>query len=137
MGAQLSAYTPVYKFKLEQNVSGRIISIDKIEYAVISISLKNVGLSKIDLQREGSGVKLDACEEKAAIEYAQNVKWREIGLFPVLEKHEWIESGEPIYDELLFVLPQKKFIAYRARFRIIANEIQRDVFKIIERKIPK
>jgi len=127
----------VYKFKLEQNISGRFVFSDKIEYLVISISLKNVGLSKIDIEQKGSGLQLFACEKKAAIDQAENVEWQSLRIFKVLEKHSWIESGETIQDELLIAIPKKNYIAFRARFRIISNEIQRDVFKVIERPITK
>jgi hypothetical protein len=127
----------VYKFKFEQNISGRIISIDQVEYLVISVSLINVGLSKIDIRQKGSGIELFACEKKVAIDNAKNVDWQYKGTFGVLEKHDWIESGETIQDELLIAIPKNKYIAFRAHFRIMANKVQRNAFKVLERPTTK
>jgi hypothetical protein len=127
----------VHKIKFEHNISGKVIFSDKVEYLVIEICLKNLGLSKIDIKHEGSALRVFACEEKEAIPHVQDVEWQRIRTLKVFEKHQWIESGETIQEQRLIVVPKKNYFAYRAHLRITAKNTQRDVFKVIERPITK
>lgn len=127
----------VYKHRLEQNISGKIIFSDDVEYLVIKISLKNVGLSKIDIQQKGSALRVFACEEEKEVPNTVSVKWQRLRTFPVFKKHKWIESKETVQEERLIVIPKKNYVAYKAQLKLISKKLSWNIFTIIERNISK
>jgi hypothetical protein len=49
-------------------------------------------------------------------------EWVRFATFSVFERHDWIESSEPIEDQLLVVLPPHQ-IAVKVELRIVARGI--------------
>jgi hypothetical protein len=91
----------VYRPRLEPSVSGRIAHVDGHPHLVVSLSMENVGSSKVDIDQKGTGLRLFSPELTPIATPPTQVGWMRLGTFSVFEKHGWIESGECIRDELL------------------------------------
>lgn len=79
--------------------------------------LKNVGLSKVDLDRKLSAIRLFFCTPGSSDRLA---KWPQDALFAVdaFANHEWIESGETIEDSHVFIFDNVVGQLCRAELRV-------------------
>ena len=96
----------IFHSRLELDVTGEArIRVDQAAVA-ISIKVKNVGLSRVDLRQTGSGLRILAAKKNTPMSMI-SAEWRHLGTFPVLENHAWIEPGETVGEERLVILPQE------------------------------
>jgi hypothetical protein len=94
----------VFHSRLELDVAGSAQArVDQATLA-ISIKVKNVGLSRVDIHQKGSGLRV-LNEKKSAPKGIISAEWHHLGTFPILENHSWIEPGETVGEEMLVILP--------------------------------
>ena len=102
-----------FKESLIPVVSGRFASIDGSVYLVVSIQVKNVGLSKIEFNREGSALIVFEYISSSRVEI-HTVADNKLGAFEVLDQNDrYIEPKEIIETQRLIALPNPLKIAYR------------------------
>lgn len=70
----------------------------------LRVQLKNIGSAKVQLTQRGTGVMVSRPADEQPSPPAETV-WTTLGVYGVFEKHEWIEPGETIGDDLLLRLP--------------------------------
>ena len=92
--------------RIEPTISAETLAQDSYRTLVISATIKNVGLSRVDIDHAGSAMRILAHKENFAPSQAVSAEWDLLGSFPVLEKHSWIEPGEPVREDRLIVLPK-------------------------------
>lgn len=124
----------VYKLRLEPKIFGKIIFRDGIDYLIIKIQLKNVGLYKADIEQKGTALRIFSCEPPTEIFETQRVDLERLKTFEVFNKHKWIESGETIEEQKMIAVPAKNQIAYQLQLRIISKKIEWNIFEVIERE---
>lgn len=112
----------IYRPRLEPSVSGKSFWRDQKHYLIISTRLKNVGSSKISIDKETSGVRVFLCDAFTQTTPPDEAEWVRVATFPVFEQHGWIESSELIEDQRLVVLPPNQ-IAAKLELRIVAKGI--------------
>jgi hypothetical protein len=118
----------VFISRLETSVSGEIIKIGNVSHLRISVSLKNVGSSKVELTQRGVSLnifherfRLQVPEIEAQQRRVRSVPWKYLAPFNVLERHAWIEPGETIRDQQLVELLTNDKTAYKVEFIIFAR----------------
>lgn len=112
-----------FRPRLEPGISGKVIGHGEVSYLIVTASLKNVGLSKVDIEQRGSGLRLFTCDAAPDATEAQVAEWTRIKTFSVLEDHQWIEPGESIEEQRLIVLPEDGHLAIQLELRIVSNGI--------------
>jgi hypothetical protein len=95
----------VFHRKLEVMLSGNISVNGKCAALTTFISVKNVGLSRIDIVKKGIGLRVSQTSTEITDKIV-STKWRHLGTFPILEHHSWIEPGETITECRLILLPE-------------------------------
>ena len=105
--------------------------VDGQPHLVVSLTMENVGSSKVDIKQEGTGLRLFSPELQPAAAPPDQITWMRLGSFSVFEKHGWIESGESIQDQLLITLP-KAVSAFKLEFRVVAKGIEWQARAIVE-----
>jgi hypothetical protein len=119
-----------YRLRLEPTVSGTMTSVRSGRRLIVTSRLKNVGLSKATIQQAGSALRvLTGAIELGAAQIAA-VDWTHIGTFPVFKDHGWVESGETITEQAMFVLPAQKHLPVRLELRIVSDGIEFNVMSI-------
>jgi hypothetical protein len=113
----------VYRTRLEPTASGRLVSDGESTYLIATVTLKNAGLSKVDLHQEGSGLRVFACATGPAVTDARDVEWERIGTFPIFADHRWIEPGEMISEDRMIAVPGKGHVAFLLELRIVAHKL--------------
>jgi hypothetical protein len=121
----------VYHPRLEPSLALRHFRKGELDYLIVTAVLKNIGVSKIDIQKEGTAVRLFACDELQRGRSARLVKWGRLRTVGVFEEHGWIEAAERIEDSMIFRLPPNQ-TAIRVEVRVVAKGIQWKSHAVIE-----
>lgn len=92
-----------FRPRLEIEMSGQWLKVNRTYWLQVRIRVKNIGASKVTLRQEGTGlrVRVLAAAQRPAPDYA---RWKPAGWLTVLEDHAWIEPGETVSDDLLLGL---------------------------------
>jgi len=99
----------VYRPRLELGVNCEVYSHNNnVVYLHIKATLKNLGLSKVSIDKESSSIRLYmACnldDNDSLSETAFETEWARIGTFSILDEHDWIEPTEVIQSQKMLQL---------------------------------
>jgi hypothetical protein len=111
-----------YRDRIEAEISGVTLQEGQIDYLVITVRVKNVGLSRVPIQQKGSGLrvftgKLVFPDSKIA----QELEWSSVAVISILEGHAWVEPGESVSDQRLFVLPKDSSVAVKLELQLVSE----------------
>src|SRR5829696_2323075 len=95
-----------YEMRLEPEVTGRIFTINGLDHLLAAIRLKNVGLSKVDIEQKYSGLWVLSSKPPLDTGIVKNAAWDKLAAFPIFESHESIEPDEEIKEQRLIVIPR-------------------------------
>jgi hypothetical protein len=95
----------VYRPRLKLSVHGNSLITKEQRLLLVSLTIENVGLSVVRLQKKSMLVRVLIPEASNAGSKIQKVDGKHIGTFRVFQQHEWIESNEAIGDELTLSIP--------------------------------
>ena len=121
-----------FRPRLELGVAGNAWHADYLTPVIASVQIKNVGLSKLELTQEGSGLRVLSHALAKPEKAPAVVEWEWQSTVPVFEKHKWIEPGETISDQALFALGRLDHAAIRLELRIVSHEIEWNSLTIIK-----
>jgi hypothetical protein len=111
----------LFHSRIELQINGELKIIDSFPHLILKYQVKNIGLSKVDLDKEASGIrvmKYYPVDDSIEIESAD---WKSIGSFSILDKHSWIESSETIIESSLFSIIEKNNVVYKVELRIVGK----------------
>lgn len=110
-----------FKESLTPAVSGRFASIDGVIYLIATTQIKNVGLSKIEFDREGSALILFEYNPSSQNEI-HTVADNRLTSFEVFsEKDRYIEPNEIIDGQRFIAVPGPLKLAYRLEVEIAST----------------
>jgi hypothetical protein len=112
-----------FRMRLEPSVSGVISTFDGANHLIVSISLKNVGLSKVEIEQRGSALQVLSYEAPIHIASIERASWNILKVLPVFEAHEWIEPGELVEEQHLLLTPDGTYKAFQLQLRIVSKGI--------------
>jgi hypothetical protein len=142
VGAGLFAYFKffkerVYRPRLEPVVSSQFIATDRRQFLKVRATVKNTGLSKVDISLEPSYLRVFGAT-RISPTMADEPVWDNIAILDVSDRHEWIEPGEIIAQTWLVAIPAATtYPAFRSELRLVgtANDwYAEDVTVISEQK---
>jgi hypothetical protein len=111
-----------FKESLVPGVRGKLLFIKDVQYLIVTTQIKNVGLSKIEFNREGSALIVFQCEYSAGAEI-HTVIDNKLGSFDVLHENDrYIEPNELIEDQRFIALPGRQKLAYRLEVQITSTD---------------
>jgi hypothetical protein len=110
-----------FKESLVPLISGKLTSIDGFAYLIVTTQVKNVGLSKIEFDGEGSAVILFGYESSSEPEI-HTVSDKRLTAFEVFTKNDrYIEPNEIIEGQRLVAMPTALKLAYRLEIEIAST----------------
>jgi len=114
-----------FKPRLELDVACQVVSQGDLCYLSTTMQLKNVGLSRVVLNNETTGLCIHwSLPAETGQEDALEVRWSTDYTFvPAFSSHEWIEGGEPISETLLLEVLPVPAKAYKVVLKVTAKEI--------------
>jgi hypothetical protein len=89
---------------VEVNQSGEWLGANGALGFKATVSLKNIGAAKVELRQAGTGLRISRLADDQPEPPGESL-WESFGVFEIFTKHEWIEPGETVGDELLVRLP--------------------------------
>jgi hypothetical protein len=113
----------LYRIRLEPGISGELIQKDEKRFIKVKLSLKNAGVSVVNIQPEGTGFRLNALYAKGALSPKKAIPKTRIKTYPIFPHHKWVESNETIHEEQLIVAPDGHNIAFELEMRVVAHGI--------------
>lgn len=102
-----------FRRRLELTLSGEVRRGPGIVYLLTNSTVKNIGLSKFEIDHEKSGLRVMTHASEGAVTEAKLAEWIPLSTWPVLEGQEVLEPGEPAAEELLIEIPDQSFLAFR------------------------
>jgi hypothetical protein len=117
--------------RLELHIDGKFVIQGSIPHLLLNYEIKNIGLSKVDLNKGSSGIRILKYNPPGDSLEIESADWKHIGSFPVLEKHSWVESNEVIKESSLYSITDADNIVYRADLRIVGKEKSWETLGII------
>ncbi len=122
----------VFKPRVEGKISGSISQDQEIRYLLATLQIKNVGLSRVILKQQGSALRVFSLKKDTYSPEVSTVEWEKVWIFSVFERHEWIEPGEPIEDQVIIPIPLQRMKPFKLDLRIVAeNRVEWNFLKII------
>jgi hypothetical protein len=92
----------VYRPRFDVSLSAEVVQVLGQRHLLCSANVKNIGTSKIAIYQHGTGLRVSTSADSHVGE-----RWTWQGTFPILEEHEWIESGERVRDDVAITLPRE------------------------------
>ena len=110
-----------FKESLVPAVAGKFSYIDDVLYLIVTTQIKNVGLSKIEFDRNGSALIVFEYNSSSATEI-HTVAENRLTAFDVLDENDrYIEPSEIIEDQRFIAVPGPLKIAYRLEVQIAST----------------
>jgi hypothetical protein len=110
-----------FRPRLEGEISSEFIRREGALLANITLTLRNVGLTRLDIHQKGSGLRVLAYDGADPEYLFEDVPWERVQTLAVLQHHEWIEPSERVSDRLLLYLGQGDAVAYKFDLRLVAG----------------
>jgi hypothetical protein len=110
-----------FRSRIEPTVTGAVFDKDGDTYIIVTLGLKNVGLSRVPVEQKGTVLLVSTCP--APSRPFLDLSWSEPLGFEVFINHSWIEPGEPIQDKVSFQLPAAQ-IAVKLTFHFVSTKLR-------------
>lgn len=102
-----------FRRRLELTISGEVRRRPGIVYLLTNSTVKNIGLSKFEIDHEKSGLRVMTHVSEDAVAAARLVEWRPLSTWSVFEEQRLLEPSEPAAEELLIEIPDEGFLAFK------------------------
>jgi hypothetical protein len=119
-----------FRPRLELSVSGTAARHEGVNCLICSMSVKNVGLSRVDIVREGTGLRVSE-SNVTAFQPIEAAGWTPKAVFDALLQHAWIEPNEPITEQIVIGLPSSNIIL-QLEFRIVGKSQEWNCMSIVD-----
>lgn len=98
--------------RLEPVVAGEVIRRDGVLSVTATITAKNIGASKIDVEPRYCALRVLAYGTQGGT-IAGEVSWTRLATLPVLQAQVLLEPGETIGEQVLFETPDRSYVAFK------------------------
>ncbi|MBU1208766.1 MAG: hypothetical protein KKH04_17880 [Proteobacteria bacterium] len=106
-----------YRPRIEPMVTGQILNHQGSKLIKIVINLKNVGLSKVDVEQKGTALRLLSYDSSNT-----NDPWKHQSTISILSAHKWIEPGETVGEQFLIPFTETNLIAVKAEVILVSKK---------------
>jgi hypothetical protein len=113
----------IYRPRLGAKIVGSVEVEDDLIYLLVTSTITNIGKSKVDLQHDGTAVRVFGYAPTSHPEGIQTVDWKRLGTYSVFENHGWLEGEETVDEQRLFLIPAQEYRAFRLELRVICSKI--------------
>ena len=113
-----------FRERLEAAVSASPGDIDGVAFLEAVVTVRNVGLSKVPIVQEGSGLRILSSDAWATHDGTapEALTWTWMATESILENHEWVEPGETVTDSLVFRLPSTPAGPVRLELHVVSEK---------------
>ncbi len=117
----------MHKPRLEIKLTGGKLGEPFDKLVKLVVQAKNVGLSKIELKDEGTGIRIFMFDATKEVD-----NWVHVGTYPILTPyHHWVEPGETIEDSILITVEPGGYAAIKANLNLNSSKVTWKVAAIL------
>jgi hypothetical protein len=109
----------VFTTRLEPTVAGRMVQAGNARFAVVTVSIHNVGLTRVDIDKARSTVEVLAYPPGNYLPEFHNAFLDTLGVIRAVAHHAWIEPDECVVEEHVVALPAQPLLALRLQLRVL------------------
>ena len=121
----------VFGTRLEPALSGKALLAEKVTYLVVTITLKNVGLSKVDVEPKGTALRVSTHKALSGLNESLEAEWRHVATFSIFANHRWIEPGETITEDRVIAVPGDNHFAFLLEMRVVSHRLSFETNKAL------
>lgn len=111
-----------FRQRIELDVSADKFVSEKANYIIIKVQAKNVGLSKIDIDKNGADIEILSYDTFNNEPSLSCIQWEHLATVPILKNHDLIEPGEVVREQELIEIPGSPNLILKIFFRIVSND---------------
>lgn len=113
-----------FRERLEAGVSASRGDTDGVAFLEVVVTVRNVGLSKVPIVQEGSGLRILSSDEWMTHDGTapEAPTWTWMATESFLEDHKWVEPGETVTDSLVFRLPSTLEGPVRLELHVVSKK---------------
>jgi hypothetical protein len=113
-----------FRRRLDPKITGQIFSKNDVHLLLITVTVKNVGLSRANLYQRGTWIKVFRVQAKDGASSWALPEDNRLLTAPIFQKHSWVEPGEEVHDVFIVQLPQRTpdDVAIRLNLRVLSQE---------------
>lgn len=108
--------------RLEPSIEASAQTKNEQIHVFVTVKVKNVGLSRVILEQRGTGIKIQSVGH-IHTETISSVDWKVLGAFSILETHSWIEPGELLCEQYLYIIGDKTTNSVNLHLSITAQKL--------------
>jgi len=112
----------VFAARLEPAIKGQLVRGRDHHFIVVTVFIKNVGLSRVDLNIQKSTIEVLAYPADNYLPEFHGAFLEELGVTRAMVLHHWIEPSECVTEERILALPPGRVLAVELRLRMLARE---------------
>jgi len=86
-----------YRPRMDVTITGAWVEVSGVRRLHLTVSLRNIGASEVELVQEGTGLGIDAMQPSTG----RHVEWTPGPVVSILQSHAWIEPGETVTEDLV------------------------------------
>jgi hypothetical protein len=99
-----------------------IININGVNLMAVTAKISNIGLSRVLLRKEGSGLSLYSYPKDNYVPKVHLAVWNnKPNVFSIFENHSWIEPNETVDDKLLIPILVKDILIWKIEMIIVTK----------------
>ena len=123
-----------FRPRLEPALEASILQIAALRHLKVKARVKNVGLSRVVIDREVSGLRVFVYEpaDGVATSKVGSVDWQRVRTVDVFKEHGWVEPGETIEDNWLFAVSDQQAAAFRLELKLAGPKTDWSANAVIE-----
>ncbi len=112
----------VFKARITLKLNGELLRRSDGLYVVSTVEMINVGLTRVDIQRSGTGLSVFACEPLDDVgSNARNLPRLLLAGFDLFRSHDRAEPGVALQEQRIFALPPRPMVAITLECRVVAH----------------
>lgn len=111
----------VYTRRLEPALEGTMVMGSSHKLLVVRLAIKNVGLTRVNLDNERSNLEVRAYRPADYIPEFHNAFTERLGVVQAIRSHGWIEPGECITENHLLALPNDDLLGVVVRLSLLED----------------
>jgi hypothetical protein len=92
-----------YRPRLDVTILGQWREVGGMHFLWVRVVVKNIGASVVELLQKGTGLRLSILAPEQP-EPPAPTTWSSLKVFAILGRHDWVEPGETVSDDILLSL---------------------------------
>ena len=113
-----------FKQRIVSRLTGRIDQRDSRRLLAVTVEITNVGLSKVPVEIKGTALRVhtESSRQPESDDMIEELQWQLLATITIFKDHEWIEPGEVLSEQHIFILPKIDCIIAKVETKIASDK---------------